>query len=164
MDTLVDTFVSLTNASSLLAREYLALARDDLDRALTLWFDQGVTNEHYVGPTTKKQAPVKGANELLAEILSELSTTEGDINEVGQMVRGLERNPSPEYILSISSSVEKCLKTAEEDLMQKLLKCDGLEGVREQRRAAVITIQGLQSLLDGHLVVYNEWKLGVAKL
>lgn len=50
--------------------------------------------------------------------------------------------------------------------MQKLLKCDGLERVeiREQRRDTVKSIQFLQSMLDGHVSVFNEWKTGVAKL
>jgi hypothetical protein len=51
--------------------------------------------------------------------------------------------------------------------MQKLLKCDGLEemAIRDQRRATVRSILSLQSVLDGHVSVFNDWKnSSVAKL
>jgi hypothetical protein len=104
MDFLIENFVSVTNTSSNIAREYLALARDDLELALSMWFDTGTTQQHQFAedpvpvPSMPKD-PTERSTALLAEIHAELATIECDISEVGNTVRGLERNPSEEYIL-----------------------------------------------------------------
>ena len=118
METLIGHFLDVTNATPSIAREYLALARDDLELALCMWFDQGTaqTEKAAFQPVVSPQTGDRSAS-LLAEIRTELATLEGEILEVGKIVTGLEKvrttqslltalqNPTEDYILVCSSNL-----------------------------------------------------------
>lgn len=71
------------------------MARDDLELALSLWFDQETVQPEKVPARSMASVPppqnVDRSTALLAEIRGELSIVEGDIQQVGEMVRGLEK-------------------------------------------------------------------------
>lgn len=100
METLIGYFLDVTNATPSIAREYLALARDDVELALCMWFDQGTaqTEKAAFQPVVSPQTGDRSAS-LLAEIRAELATLEGEILEVGKLVTGLEKVRTTQTIL-----------------------------------------------------------------